>query len=92
MKLINRTLRANEAKSILIELINTQINNYRVENFKNSERFGSENPELNDQINEIINSKKDIISVVNKAGMDDKKVRIIATIEVEIVEEIENKL
>ena len=86
-KLIEGTFSDPEAKDILKNFFESKIHFHEMRNFSSEERFGHKDAIAVKRIPELREASKDILSVVEEAKLNHKRLLINASVQITIVEE-----
>ncbi|MBU3661099.1 MAG: hypothetical protein FGM14_14590 [Flavobacteriales bacterium] len=87
LTLINGIFTPEEMKEVVINMISNKINFHHLKNLRNLEREGIEDQNSKKRLDELHQLKKEIIEM----NLDENKcVKLKSTIEIEVVETIEN--
>lgn len=87
LTLINGIFTPEEMKEVVINMISNKINFHHLKNLRNIEREGIEDQNSKKRLDELLQLKKEIIEM----NLDESKcLKLISTIEIEVVETIEN--
>ncbi|UGS19953.1 hypothetical protein [Flavobacterium cyclinae] len=83
INLINGNYNCSEAKEILMDLCNKNLNSNKLQNFSSQIRFGKDDDQALQQINTLNKSKSDISEIIEDAKQKNKKLIIKSFIEIE---------
>lgn len=85
-QLIDSTLSAERAKSILSKLLTSKINFHANEKFSNEERFGEDREHSQKRISELTAEKSLLINWLDAHKGGDRKIKINCVIELEVID------
>lgn len=83
INLINGNYNCSEAKEILMDLCNKNLNSNKLQNFSSQIRFGKDDDQALLQIDTLNKSKSDISEIIEDAKQKNKKLIIKSFIEIE---------
>lgn len=83
INLINGNYNCSDAKEILMDLCNKNLNSNKLQNFSSQIRFGKDDDQALQQINTLNKSKSDISEIIEDAKQKNKKLIIKSFIEIE---------
>jgi len=83
INLINGNYNCSEAKEILMDLCNKNLNSNKLQNFSSQIRFGKDDDQALQQIDTLNKSKSDISEIIEDAKQKNKKLIIKSFIEIE---------
>lgn len=83
INLINGNYNCSEAKEILMDLCNKNLNSNKLQNFSSQIRFGKDDNQALQQIDTLNKSKSDISEIIEDAKQKNKKLIIKSFIEIE---------
>ena len=83
INLINGNYNCSEAKEILMDLCNKNLNSNKLQNFSSQIRFGKDDDQALQQIDTLDKSKSDISEIIEDAKQKNKKLIIKSFIEIE---------
>lgn len=84
--LIKGEFTADDAKDVLLNLINFKINFHQMKNFGLHERTGKKDEQSLKRIEELKESKQQILSIVDEAKAASAKLKIDSTINIAVTE------
>lgn len=85
-QLIDNTLSAERAKSILSQLINNKISFHSLEKFSNEERFGEDKEHSAKRINELTQERDLLMRWLDAFEGIDRKIKINCVIHLEVID------
>ncbi len=80
IKLIEGKFSPQDAKEVLIKLIDVKIGFHNLKNFSYEERFGISDKESKMRVKELTEAREKIISVIKQSVIENKKVIINSSI------------
>lgn len=83
-KLVKGTFDLDEAREVLMSLINSKINFHAKKNLSSRERFGKIDQDSEKRIEELSISREQILQLLKHADESKQKITIISTISLEI--------
>lgn len=83
INLINGNYNCSEAKEILMDLCNKNLNSNKLQNCSSQIRFGKDDDQARQQIDTLNKSKSDISEIIEDAKQKNKKLIIKSFIEIE---------
>lgn len=87
--LINGVFTPDEAKEVLLTLLNHKINFHRMRNFSAEERFGKPDPVSTKRLTELYESRKQVLSLLEEAASAGYKLEIESLVNIKKGEKIE---
>ncbi|RAR70035.1 hypothetical protein [Flavobacterium aciduliphilum] len=88
IKLIDGVFKPNEAKEIIISLLNSKINFHNLEDFSNQIRFNIKHENSKQRIIELQNAKEELSSLIQWAESHEYELQIQGTIEINLVKHV----
>ena len=82
IKLIEGKFSPEDAKEILLELINHKINFHTLKNFSSEERFGQSIEGSKKRIEYLKEAKEKIVEIIDKAKLDNSSLRLESSINI----------
>ena len=82
IKLIEGKFSPEDAKEILLELINHKINFHKLKNFSSEERFGQSIEGSKKRIEYLKKAKQKIVKIIDKANDNNNNLRLESSIEI----------
>jgi len=80
--LINGSFSAEDARQVLMSLINHKINFHEMNAWSHRERFGKDNAASIKRVEELSQTREDIAHLINEAAAMGQKLRIKSSIEI----------
>ncbi|HCL06651.1 MAG TPA: hypothetical protein DHW64_12150 [Chitinophagaceae bacterium] len=87
--LINGVFTPDEAKEVLLTLLNHKINFHRMRNFSSEERFGKPDPVSAKRLPALYESREQVLSILNDATTSGYKLEIESLVSIRKGEKIE---
>lgn len=87
--LINGVVTPDEAKEVLLTLLNHKINFHRMRNFSAEERFGKPDPVSTKRLEELYESRKKVLSLLEDAASEGYKLEIESLVNIKKGEKME---
>lgn len=84
IELIKGTFTPDEAREILLDLLNSKINFHNRRNFSSRERFGKPNAYSEQKLERLMESRKKVLTLISKSFDEEKLLTINSTIEINI--------
>lgn len=85
-KLIDSSFTVDEAKQVLLTLLNNKIQFHSHRVFSNDERFGIDDKFSKNRIVELEEIRKELIDYFNTLGDTDQKINLTSVVNIEILE------
>lgn len=82
--LINGSFNADAARHVLLSLINHKINFHQLSDWSHRERFGKENPAAVKRVEELGQTREEIVQLLDQAAAMGLKLSIKSDIEIEM--------
>jgi hypothetical protein len=86
LKLIDGEFSAEDAKQMLMSLYSSKLNFHQMKNFSSTERFGKRDETASIRIPELKESMDVILTIVQEAVTNNKKLSIKATVNIEFTD------
>ena len=84
IELIKGTFTPDEAREILLQLLDSKINFHNRRNFSYRERFGKPDAYSEQRLEHLMESRKKVMTLVSKSTDEEKSVTINSIIEINI--------
>ena len=84
IELIKGTFTPNEAKEILLQLLNSKMNFHNLKNWSSRERFGKPDADSVQRLRNLEESRKKVETLVSKSINEQKTLIINSSIEIKI--------
>ena len=84
IELIKGTFVPDEAREILLQLLDSKINFHNRRNFSSRERFGMPDPYSEQRLEHLMESRKKVLTLVSELNDEEKTITINSTIEINI--------
>lgn len=84
--LVKGEFSTEDAKKILLNLLNKKIEFHQAQDFSHQERFGGPEGRSANRIKELRQSQSTILAIIEEAGKQGKSLRITSDIKLEIAE------
>ncbi len=84
-KLVKGTFNLDEAREVLMSLINSKINFHAKKNLSSRERFGTIDQDSEKRIEELNISREEILHLLKNADESKQKITIVSTISLELI-------
>jgi hypothetical protein len=84
IELIKGTFPPDEAREILLQLLDSKINFHNRRNFSSRERFGKADPYSEQRLEHLTESRKKVLTLVSKSTDEGKTITINSTIEINV--------
>lgn len=90
--LINGVFTPDEAKEVLLTLLNHKINFHRMRNFSSEERYGKPDPVSEKRLSELYESRDQVLSLLTNATASGYKLEIESLVSIRKGDKIEEPL
>lgn len=84
IELIKGTFTLDEAREVLLELLNSKINFHNMKNWSSRERFGKPDAYSEQRLEYLMESRKKVQTLLSKSFDEEKSVTINSIIEINI--------
>ena len=84
IELIKGTFTPNEAREILLQLLNSKINFHNLKNWSSRERFGKPDTYSQQRLKHLEESRKKVELLISKSVNEEKTITINSSIEINI--------
>jgi hypothetical protein len=84
IELIKGTFTPDEAREILLPLLNSKINFHNLKNFSSRERFGKPDADSEQRLKYLMESRKKVQTMLSKSINEEKSVIINSSIKINI--------
>ncbi|NCT93461.1 MAG: hypothetical protein GXC72_03480 [Chitinophagaceae bacterium] len=89
VKLINGVFTPDEAKEVLLTLLNHKINFHRMRNFSSEERLGEPDPASTKRLAELYKSREQVLALLDRVNTSGHKLVIESMVHIQLGEKME---
>ena len=82
--MIKGTFTPNEAREILLQLLDSKINFHNLKNWSSHERFGKPDAYSERRLQHLKGSRKKVLTLVSKSSDEEKTLTISSIIEIDV--------